>query len=185
MVRVILWHGCLCVHVCVHVQGFSAFKVGLRWSSLAGAHRRTMPPLRGAGRGAPVPANPAGDTHYLAILTPGWACCSSRDSSIRETSPEPLLRASAWLPLNIQILRLWHLSVLAALQSFIFITVSTTAVWRPNQRTRLMDLRIQEADKACKGFEQVSFEHRLIQQVIGVSKMRPQVQNREFQGSFG
>lgn len=48
-------------------------------------------------------ANPAGDTHYLVILMPGWACCSLHDNFIRETSPEPLLRARAWLPLTIQV----------------------------------------------------------------------------------
>lgn len=182
--------GCVCVRVCVRTC--KAFEP-LRWVSdglplevLTGGQRQQLPgdltpSLQVAGRDAGGPANlrlanPRGDTHYLAILMPGLACCSSCDSSIRGTSPEPLLWAGAWLPLTIQIPFLWHLSMPAQSYHFFLFLLVLLLFGDQNSFARLTDLRIQEADK--------TFVICWLERVFAAWKLRPQVQNREFQGSF-
>lgn len=117
MVRVILWWGvgggCSRVCMCKAFEPLRWVLDGLPLELLTGGQCQQlpgdlMPPLQVARHHAHGLenlglANPAGDTHYLVILMPGWACCSLHDNFIRETSPEPLLRARAWLPLTIQV----------------------------------------------------------------------------------
>lgn len=101
MVRAICWHGCVCACMCKAFEPLRWVLDGLPFEVLMGGQGQQLPgdltpPLQVARHDSGGPAklgltNSAGDTHYLAILMPVWACCSLLDSSIRETSPEPLL----------------------------------------------------------------------------------------------
>lgn len=138
--------GCVCVHVCAHVQGFWAFKVGLRWSSLGDAHRWTTPA-----------ASWGSHTSFAS----GWAWCRwpgkpaiSKPHRGHALPSDPDARVGllliarqlhqgnlAWTALvGWRLAPPHHPDIIfvapfnaCTLLSSIFITISTTTVWRPKQ----------------------------------------------------